>query len=77
MLVQAQPSKNEVLNQEDGIYSHIFLLASQISRDDCQRLGLEYLDPREIDVTQWQTREDEGILFVPEAGENLYMLRRV
>jgi nickel-dependent lactate racemase len=47
-------------------------LASQISRDDCQRLGLDYLDPREIDIAQWQNREDEGILFVPKAGEILY-----
>jgi nickel-dependent lactate racemase len=48
------------------------VLASQISQDDCHKLGLEYLDPREIDITQWQNREDEGILFVPKAGEILY-----
>ncbi|MCJ7534682.1 MAG: lactate racemase domain-containing protein [Anaerolineales bacterium] len=49
-------------------------LASQISEEDCRKLGLGYLDPGEVDITQWQNREDEGILFVPKAGEILYRL---
>jgi nickel-dependent lactate racemase len=49
-------------------------LASQISGEDCQNLGLGYMDPGKIDITQWQSREDEGILFVPKAGETLYRL---
>jgi hypothetical protein len=32
------------------------------------------MDPVEIDISQWQNREDEGILFVPKAGEILYRL---
>jgi nickel-dependent lactate racemase len=51
-------------------------LASQISRDDCQRLNLGYLDPAAINVDDWQDREDEGVLFVPKAGEILYRLRQ-
>jgi nickel-dependent lactate racemase len=51
-------------------------LASQISADDCQSLGLGYLDPEQIDITQWKNREEEGILFVPNAGQILYRLRQ-
>ncbi len=47
-------------------------LASQISAEDCARLNLGYLDPASIDVTEWVDREDEGILYVPKAGEILY-----
>ncbi len=47
-------------------------LASRISNDDCARLNLGYLNPNEIDVSAWQNRESEGVLFVPKAGEMLY-----
>lgn len=50
-------------------------LASQISPEDCARLSLDYLDPYKIDVAQWQTRENDGILFVPKAGEMLYRVK--
>jgi len=29
-----------------------------------------------VDVTAWQNREDEGILYVPRAGEVLYRLMK-
>ena len=32
-------------------------------------------NPDEIDVVEWQNREEEGILYVPNAGEILYRLR--
>jgi nickel-dependent lactate racemase len=47
-------------------------LASRIPPADCARLNLGYLDPASVDVTEWQGREDEGILYVPRAGEILY-----
>lgn len=50
-------------------------LASKISEEDCARLNLGYLDPAKIDITAWQNREKEGILYVPRAGEILYRLR--
>jgi nickel-dependent lactate racemase len=50
-------------------------LASKISHDDCQRLNLGYLDPAAINPEDWQNREDEGVLFIPRAGEILYRLR--
>jgi hypothetical protein len=50
-------------------------LASKISKEDCARLNLGYLDPAEIEIQDWKDREDEGILYVPRAGEILYRLR--
>ena len=50
-------------------------LASKISADDCARLNLGYLDPAKVDVNKWKDREDEGILYVPKAGEILYRLK--
>jgi len=50
-------------------------LASKISREDCARLNLGYLDPMKVNVVEWREREDEGILYVPKAGEILYRLK--
>lgn len=47
-------------------------LASKISAADCARLNLGYLNPADIDIKSWQNREDEGILYVPRAGEVLF-----
>jgi nickel-dependent lactate racemase len=50
-------------------------LASKIPPEMCAKLNLGYLDPASIDVTQWRDREDEGILYVPKAGEILFRLK--
>jgi lactate racemase len=50
-------------------------LSSQISAADCERLALDYLDANRINVSEWENREDEGVLFVPKAGEMLYRVR--
>ncbi|NMC54542.1 MAG: DUF2088 domain-containing protein [Chloroflexi bacterium] len=50
-------------------------LASKIPAEDCARLNLGYLDPASIRVADWQNREEEGILYVPHAGEILYRRR--
>ncbi len=50
-------------------------LASQIPPEDCERLNLGYLNPANINMEEWQNREDEGILYVPKAGEILYRLK--
>lgn len=49
-------------------------LASKISPEDCATLSLGYQNPVDIDVETWKNREDDGILFVPKAGEYLYRL---
>jgi nickel-dependent lactate racemase len=50
-------------------------IANQISAEDCRNLGLGYLNPITMNITQWQNCEDEGILLVPKAGETLYRIR--
>jgi nickel-dependent lactate racemase len=50
-------------------------LASKISAGDCARLNLGYLDPAKINLAEWKDKEDEGILYVPKAGEILYRLK--
>lgn len=62
---------------EDGIeYPRAKVtLATQLSPEDCQQLALGYQDPNDIDVTEWKNREDEGILYVPKAGEMLYRVK--
>ncbi len=47
-------------------------LASQIPAEECARLNLGYLDPASIHLPDWQDREEEGVLYVPKAGELLY-----
>jgi nickel-dependent lactate racemase len=50
-------------------------LATGIPRERCERVNLGYLDPATVDVSEWQGREDEGILVVPKAGELLYLVK--
>jgi nickel-dependent lactate racemase len=52
-------------------------LASNISPEDCARLNLGYLDPATIRPEEWRDREDQGILYVPKAGEILYRLKGI
>src|SRR5207248_4602220 len=47
-------------------------LATGIPEERCRRINLGYADYREIDPAVWQGREQEGILYVPHAGEMLY-----
>ena len=49
-------------------------LATGISREVCEKINLGYRDPATIDKTEFQNREDEGILYVEKAGEYLYRL---
>jgi nickel-dependent lactate racemase len=50
-------------------------LSSRITAEDCARLNLGYLDPAKVNADEWKDREDEGILYVPKAGEILYRLK--
>ena len=50
-------------------------LATGIPEARCQRINLGYADYRQIDLAAWQGREDEGVLYVPHAGEVLYRVR--
>jgi nickel-dependent lactate racemase len=50
-------------------------LATGIPRERCEAAGLGYLDPAEVDPEDWADREDEGVLLVRRAGEQLYRVK--
>ena len=50
-------------------------LATRIPRERCERLSVGYLDPDAVNPEEWQGREDEGVLYVPKAGEMLYRVK--
>ena len=52
-------------------------LATGIPEERCRRINLGYADYREIDPEAWKGREQEGVLFVPHAGEMLYRARGI
>ena len=52
-------------------------LATGIPEERCRRINLGYADYREINPKAWMGREQEGILFVPHAGEMLYRARGI
>ena len=56
------------------VFQHV-LRPVRYPPEDCARLNLGYLDPAKVDVNAWKNREDEGILYVPKAGEILYRLK--
>jgi nickel-dependent lactate racemase len=51
-------------------------LATGISPERCRRINLGYLDPASVHLSEWEGREDEGVLVVPRAGEMLYKLKQ-
>jgi len=50
-------------------------LATGIPEDVCRSINLGYRDPASINIADYENREDEGVLYVPKAGEMLYRLR--
>lgn len=51
------------------------ILATRIPESRCKKLNLGYMDPDSIDKADYMDKEDQGILFVPKAGECLYRLK--
>jgi nickel-dependent lactate racemase len=49
-------------------------LATGIPEALCRKINLGYRDPATIRIEDYQNREDEGILVVPQAGEILFRL---
>ncbi len=50
-------------------------LATGIPKERCERIGLGHMDPDSVVLSEWESREDEGILLVPRAGEKLYRVK--
>jgi lactate racemase len=51
-------------------------LATGIPEHVCREINLGYRDPASIDPADYANREDEGILYVPKAGEMLFHLKQ-
>jgi nickel-dependent lactate racemase len=51
-------------------------LATGIPEERCRRINLGYADYRTINPAEWQGREEEGILYVPNAGEMLFRVKQ-
>ena len=49
-------------------------LATRIPPEICAKINMGYLDPDTIRIEDYENREDEGVLYVPKAGEMLYRL---
>jgi len=49
-------------------------LATGISPEICKEINLGYRNPDDINPDDYANREDEGILYVPKAGERLFHL---
>ncbi|MRR31329.1 DUF2088 domain-containing protein, partial [bacterium] len=49
-------------------------LATQIPERVCRSINLGYRDPASIVPSEFAAREDEGVLYVPKAGEMLFKL---
>jgi nickel-dependent lactate racemase len=50
------------------------VLATGISRERCRKINLGYMDPEQIDIANYDGKEDKRILLVRNAGETLYRL---
>ncbi len=50
------------------------VLATKISEKRCKKVNLGYMDPDEVNISDYENREDEGILVVHHAGEMLHRL---
>ncbi|MBN2591268.1 MAG: DUF2088 domain-containing protein [Sedimentisphaerales bacterium] len=50
------------------------ILATRIPKERCEKINLGYMNPDDINVSDYENREDEGILVVQHAGEVLHRL---
>jgi nickel-dependent lactate racemase len=50
------------------------VLATGISRERCRKVNLGYMNPEQIDIANYENKEDKGILLVHHAGEVLHRL---
>jgi nickel-dependent lactate racemase len=50
------------------------VLATGISRQRCEKVNLSYMNPDDINITDYENKEDEGTLVVHHAGEILHRL---
>jgi len=51
------------------------VLATGISRRRCEKVNLGYMNPEQINISDYEDRENESILVVHHAGEILHRLK--
>lgn len=49
-------------------------LATGISRERCRKVNLGYINPSQMDIANYENKEERGVLIVHNAGEILYRL---
>lgn len=47
-------------------------LAAGTEKTECEAINLGYRDPALIEIAEWKSREEQGILLVENADEILY-----
>jgi nickel-dependent lactate racemase len=52
------------------------VLATAIPEAVCRKVNLGYMNPEGVRLSDYMDREDQGILFVENAGETLYRLEK-
>ena len=50
-------------------------LATGLPEKTVKDIALKYMNPNEINIADYENRQDEGILYIPKAGEILYKVR--
>jgi len=50
------------------------ILATGIGKQRCRKVNLDYMNPHDINIADYEDRQDEGILLVHHAGEVLHRL---
>lgn len=50
------------------------VLATAISKERCEKVNLDYMNPADINIADYENKEDEGVLVVHHAGEILHRL---
>ncbi len=50
-------------------------LATGISKAICEQINLGYQNPQSLHPSQWEGKEDQGMLVVKDAGEQLYRVQ--
>jgi hypothetical protein len=50
------------------------VLATAIDKERCKKVNLDYMNPDDINIADYENREDEGVLVVHHAGEILHRL---
>jgi nickel-dependent lactate racemase len=52
------------------------VLATKIPKQRCEKVNLGYMDPERINLSDYENKEQDSVLLVPDAGEILHRLKK-